>query len=53
MQQIIPSFLQTAEGLKTAGTKATIYWIPKLFGIDENEKIDRLISTKFKQRAHQ
>jgi len=45
-QQIVHSIMQAAEGLRSAGTKATVYWIPSHVGIDGKEKADRLAATE-------
>jgi hypothetical protein len=38
--------MQAALGLKSTGTKATVYWIPSHVGIDGNEKADILAATQ-------
>jgi ribonuclease HI len=38
--------MQAAEGLKSTGTKATVYWIPSHVGIDGNEKADILAASQ-------
>jgi ribonuclease HI len=44
--QIINLIMQAAEGLRSTGTKATVYWIPSHVGIDGNEKADILAATE-------